>query len=83
MFCRNYECGVIVPNRDRRSAEPSESNGKCDGSETSSVSNSNGSNSTDSLEDIFAPTIPVPIQIPASKFDGSQEIPWFYEEQDT
>ncbi|KAI9371484.1 tyrosyl-DNA phosphodiesterase-domain-containing protein [Aspergillus egyptiacus] len=73
--CRNWECGVVVPVIKEKKAE-AEAEKRSEDKKTQGKQVSEDGR----LLDIFKGTIPVPMQVPGRKFEGSRLRPWYFVE---
>ena len=79
--CRNWECGVLIPARSRKSQSRAcgggSSGGKRDGDEDGNLISSSSSSSV-SLGETFRGVVPVPMVWPGEEYGARK--PWFFME---
>lgn len=74
--CRNWECGVIVPVTQPKPSDQDAAESSKTGKMAFNIEANKGN---DDLNRVFGDTVPVPMKVPAKKYDAGDR-PWFFME---
>ncbi|KAL2815953.1 tyrosyl-DNA phosphodiesterase-domain-containing protein [Aspergillus granulosus] len=77
--CRNWECGVVIPVIKQKLSTQPNTQASVDEAASSVAGTKNKVEETTHLLDIFAGTVPVPMQVPGAQYKGPRQ-PWYFME---